>query len=117
MTRMQGKERMHTVVNDEIRMLADKIAENVPVEKIYLFGSFAYGTPNEKSDYDFYLIIPDDGTEPLDAMANADMAIYKTAMRGVDILAATQAVFDYRIDHYRLERNVAEKGVLVDERK
>jgi len=42
--------------NDElIQAITDVIKETVDCEKIYLFGSYAYGEPHEDSDLDFYL--------------------------------------------------------------
>ena len=39
-------------LKSELKKLADKIKEITPATKIYLFGSYAYGTPNEDSDID-----------------------------------------------------------------
>ncbi len=41
------------MINNEITMIADRIQNVILPEKIYLFGSFAKGTNNEDSDYDF----------------------------------------------------------------
>ncbi|MDR1051627.1 MAG: nucleotidyltransferase domain-containing protein [Deltaproteobacteria bacterium] len=32
----------------------------VDCDKIYLFGSYAYGEPTEDSDLDFYVVVPND---------------------------------------------------------
>ncbi len=40
----------------ELKKLADKIKEITPATKIYLFGSYAYGTPNEDSDIDLCIL-------------------------------------------------------------
>ena len=47
------------VITSEIEKIRDIIVNTIPLEKLYLFGSYAYGTPNEDSDYDFYAVIPD----------------------------------------------------------
>ena len=45
--------------NDELKLelknLAAKIKEITPASKIYLFGSYAYGTPTDESDIDLCL--------------------------------------------------------------
>ena len=41
----------------EIRSIARRIAEKFDVEKIILFGSYAYGTPTEGSDVDLLIIM------------------------------------------------------------
>src|SRR5438874_2336219 len=41
-----------------INRFARQIAERIRPEKIILFGSYAYGTPNEYSDVDMLVIMP-----------------------------------------------------------
>jgi predicted nucleotidyltransferase len=41
-----------------IRRFARRIAEKFNPEKILLFGSFAYGTPDEESDVDLLVVMP-----------------------------------------------------------
>jgi len=41
-----------------IRRFARQIAERFKPEKIILFGSYAYGKPNEESDVDLLVIMP-----------------------------------------------------------
>src|SRR5260221_2385595 len=41
-----------------IRRYARRIAERFQPDKIILFGSYAYGTPNEDSDVDLMVIMP-----------------------------------------------------------
>ena len=41
-------------VQDELNTLKDIILNTVPVEQIYLFGSYAYGNPHRDSDLDIY---------------------------------------------------------------
>ena len=41
-----------------IRRLAAEIAEKFHPEKIILFGSYAYGEPNEDSDVDLLVVMP-----------------------------------------------------------
>jgi len=100
---------------DEIIKIKDIIIDTVPAERVYLFGSYAYGTPNEDSDYDFYVVIPDDGMRPIEAIQD----IY-CSMRGikkpVDILAGTTEVFDRRSNDPTIERVIAREGVVLYER-
>ena len=44
----------------ELMELTNCIVSTVPALKVYLFGSFAYGHPDEESDFDLYVIIPDE---------------------------------------------------------
>ena len=42
--------------NDEIMQFVNLVAEIVDPDRIILFGSYAYGNPNEKSDIDLLVI-------------------------------------------------------------
>ena len=104
-------------INEEILKIKDAIISAVDVEKLYLFGSYAYGTPTEDSDYDFYMIIPDGGMRPIDAMTEAGMALWGTKVKGCDILAGTPETFERRSQKvWTIEGEVASKGVLLYER-
>jgi len=46
---------------DEIRNLADRIAQEFHPEKIILFGSYAEGRPTDDSDVDLFIVLPCQG--------------------------------------------------------
>ena len=104
-------------INDEITKIKDAIVAAVDVEKLYLFGSYAYGTPREDSDYDFYMVIPNNSMRPIDAMSEARMALWGMKRKPVDILAGTPETFERRSKKvWTIEGEVASKGVLLYER-
>ena len=45
---------------DTIKYLVKCIVDKIYPLRVYLFGSFAVGKNNANSDYDFYVIMPDD---------------------------------------------------------
>ena len=54
---MRGKTRVNgRVAMKEIRKAAEKIAAEVKVDKVILFGSYAYGQPRRGSDVDLLVI-------------------------------------------------------------
>jgi predicted nucleotidyltransferase len=57
--------RMRLQKENEIRTITEIIKETVDCEKIYLFGSYAYGEPHKDSDMDFYVVVPDDAGRPI----------------------------------------------------
>ena len=57
---------MNNMQENEIKAITEVIKETVDCEKIYLFGSFAYGEPHKDSDLDFYVVIPDDADRPIE---------------------------------------------------
>ena len=106
-----------TAVNVEIMEIKDKIISAVPVERLYLFGSYAGGIPDENSDYDFYMVIPNGGMRPLDAINKAYLAMRGLKRKPVDILAGTVDIFSRRAEGVTLERKIAREGVVLYERE
>lgn len=102
-------------VNQEIRQIAEIIKQTIPAERIYLFGSHAYGQPNEDSDYDFFVVIPDGSMRALDASIRARQALSKLPGRQtpVDILADYSSRFHERRQFNTLERKVFNEGVVL----
>jgi len=48
------------IIRAELDKLKELIVNAIPVEQIYLFGSYAYGTPHKYSDLDLYVVLKDD---------------------------------------------------------
>ena len=97
----------------ELSKLCEVIRQTVAAREIYLFGSYAYGTPHEDSDYDLYVVIPDDGPRPIAAMKDLNVALHKHCRKALDILVAKESRFSGRVNAPTLERTVKEKGVLL----
>jgi predicted nucleotidyltransferase len=98
----------------EISLMTEAIREAVPTEQIYLFGSFAYGSPKADSDYDFYVVLPNDSVRPTEAIRRIYKALHKVKdRRSVDVLALTKERFDDRRRLLTLEKKVADEGILV----
>lgn len=97
----------------ELSKLCEVIRQTVAAREIYLFGSYAYGTPHEDSDYDLYVVIPDDGPRPIAAMKDLNVALHKHCRKALDILVAKESRFSGRVNAPTLERTVKEKGMLL----
>ncbi|MCL2025445.1 MAG: nucleotidyltransferase domain-containing protein [Leptospirales bacterium] len=100
----------------EIRQNLDEIsqiiAKTVPVESIYLFGSYAYGTPNKDSDLDLYVVFKDEmQMRELDAITNIRIAIDSVKNMTVDILGLKQNRFHIRKMYATLERKIVREGI------
>jgi len=102
----------------DIQEITELIKEAVPVERIYLFGSYAYGEPNEDSDYDFFVVIPDGGMRALDAAMEAHVSLcgWKNRKKPVDILADHRSRFAERSRLNTMERKIYNDGVMLYER-
>ena len=101
--------------NDEIYALKDRFVEQLSPLKVYLFGSYAYGTPTEDSDYDFYIVVDDAHADAYDQTVRAYKAIRHARTRPVDILVGTNGAFERRKaeDPHAIENEVYRKGILL----
>jgi predicted nucleotidyltransferase len=81
-----------------IRLIADKLKECYNPQKIILYGSYAWGFPDEDSDIDL-LIIKDTKEKPHDRIVNA-ARIISPLRRGyaVDIFVITPEELKSRLD-------------------
>ena len=103
--------------NQEILDITKAIKEAIPIERIYLFGSHAYGAPGNESDYDFFVVIPDDGgIRPIDAIQKAHRALISLEhTTPVDILADYKSNFDSRKQYNTLEKKIFSEGMVIYE--
>ena len=99
-------------LRDNLDQISQIIVDTVPVESIYLFGSYAYGTPNKDSDLDLYVVFKDEmEMRELDAITAIRIAIDPVKKMTVDILGLKQNSFHDRKLYATLERKIAREGV------
>ena len=70
----------------ELSEICRIIVQTVDADLIYLFGSYAYGTPTADSDYDLCVIIPDDSLRPVDAVKKIRKALYQIQTTSLDVV-------------------------------
>jgi len=107
------------MVNDEIIAITNNILSTVGdgCEKIFLFGSHAYGTPGKDSDYDFYVVLKDEVENPILVMQKIYEHMCDTNYVPVDVLANYKSNFERRSVQPTVERTIAERGVVLYERR
>lgn len=99
---------------EQINLLKDCIISSISPIKIYLFGSFADGTNNEESDFDFYVIVNDNEQNLLALTQKAYRSMRGKKNRPVDIVVVRKSKFEERKNwKLSLEREVDDKGVLL----
>jgi predicted nucleotidyltransferase len=102
---------MSPQTSNELEQIKQIILNAVKTDSIYLFGSHAYGTPTADSDFDLYVVIPDDGIRPVEAMQIIGGALYKEQKKPIDILVSRTSDFQQRKLLPTIERTVARDGV------
>jgi predicted nucleotidyltransferase len=99
---------------DEIQQITELIKKTVPVERIYLFGSYAYGEPHEHSDYDFFVVMPDNSMQPKEATRAIHRALAHSPLRTPsDVMAQHKTRFELTSRYNTLERKVLRDGRLL----
>ena len=101
-------------IKKDLELIKQGVLETVPAEAIYLFGSHAYGTPQEDSDLDIFVVIPDSVKKrPLDVGADILCKLYEKQkpITSVDIVVNPSSMFYRRKEGPTLQRTIAQKGV------
>ena len=105
---------MDIKVQEELEKLKELIINAIPVEQIYLFGSYAHGTPHKYSDLDLYVVLKDDvQMRDLDAGLQIRFAIARKKSMPVDIVAKKKKDFFSRLDDFTLEHKVNRDGIKI----
>ncbi|GHV93194.1 hypothetical protein AGMMS50268_36970 [Spirochaetia bacterium] len=105
---------MDQTVQTELDMLKNIIINTVPVEQIFLFGSYAYGTPNRDSDLDLYIVLKDDPQiREIDAGVQIQLAIGRKKSMPVDIIVNKKSTYLKRKQAPTIERKIAREGIRV----
>ena len=101
--------------NDEIHAIKDRLVEQLSPLKIYLFGSYAYGTPAADSDYGFYIVVDDSHSDSYEQTIRAYRAIRHARTKPVDIIVGTNSSFESRKEDNLnfIENEVYRKGILL----
>jgi predicted nucleotidyltransferase len=107
------------MINDDILAIKDSILTTVGknCEKIYLFGSYAYGTPREDSDYDFFVVLKDGTENPLLVLDDIYRNLCGPNYKPTDILANYKSKFEWRSTQPTMERKITRDGVMLYERQ
>ena len=107
------------MINEEILTIKDSILKTVgsDCERIILFGSHAYGTPGESSDYDVFVVLKDGAEKPILILQNIYGGLAQNPnYKRVDILANYKSRFEARSKLPTIERTIAQKGVIIYDR-
>jgi predicted nucleotidyltransferase len=104
------------MINDEILAIKNSILKIVGenCEKIILFGSYAYGTPEKGSDYDIFVVLKDGTEKPILVLQNIYGGLAQNPnYKAVDVLANYKSRFEARSKLPTIERTIAQKGVVL----
>jgi len=103
---------MDIKIKNDLELFKENILKIIPAEAIYLFGSYAHGTSNEKSDLDIYVVVPDDVIDLGELYADIRLLWRRKAV-SLDLLMGHSSVFNRRKNGPTLERIIAQKGTVL----
>ena len=105
---------MDEAIRAELNKLTDLIINAIPVEQIYLFGSYAYGKPQKDSDLDLYVVLKDEvQLRDIDAAIKIRLAICEHQSMPIDLLVMKNSQYLERKAAPTLERKMAREGILI----
>lgn len=105
---------MEERIRDELNILKNIIVDTVPVEQIFLFGSYANGKPHADSDLDIYVVMPENADiREIDAMRLIHRAIRDKKTMPVDVIVSKRNKFNQRKSTPTIERQIAQEGILL----
>ena len=101
------------MVTEEARRINERLAAEIKPKRIYLFGSYAKDMQRSDSDYDFYLVMPDDSGNEIETAQRAYRTLRGVRKTPVDIVVGKESTFENRKEQPTVEREVFREGVLL----
>lgn len=97
----------------EIRKIAEAISELLSVKTIFLFGSYAYGSPKENSDIDL-CIVTDEKKKKLDILRQIRKNLLNQIQFPLDLLVYSSNEFKDRSERKNsMEYKIANDGIVL----
>jgi predicted nucleotidyltransferase len=113
---MEGNMKMENMpLADIIPLIPDMIFREIDrekIEKIYLFGSYAYGEPNEDSDVDVCVLIGNSLSRP-EMQFKIKTILHNNKIVPSDLFVYNSNVFYDATKLRNIERIIMERGVLL----
>jgi len=95
---------------EKIENIKDSILKFVPARYIYLFGSYAYGIPSDKSDIDIYIVTPDGVGNLTEIYAKIVVDLSYKKIYFIDLFLNSETMFNKRRVENVFEKTVYQKG-------
>ena len=95
--------------------IKESILKFVPAKCIYLFGSYAYGTPTEESDIDVYTVIPDGIHNVTELYAKIVVDLSYKKIYFIDLFLNNESVFNKRKAENVFEKIIYQQGTVLYE--
>lgn len=87
---------MLPTVEQQLSIIVDNIKKEIPINEIILFGSYAYGIPQDDSDIDLCIIIYGEHEKKIDVLRHLRRVIAPFSSFPIDILVYYKDEFNDR---------------------
>ena len=100
---------------EKIEDIKESILKFVPARYIYLFGSYAYGVPSDKSDIDIYIVTPDEIKNLTEIYAKIVVDLSYKKIYFIDLFLNNETIFNKRKIENLFENTIWQRGKLLYE--
>ncbi|MBP5443847.1 MAG: nucleotidyltransferase domain-containing protein [Treponema sp.] len=104
------------MLTEEAKLINERLKTVMNPNRIYLFGSYAKNTQRADSDYDFYIVMPDDAGNEILLGQKAYRSLRGIRKTPVDIVVGHESAFERLKTQPTLEREVFRDGVILYEK-
>ncbi len=107
---------MRTIPEGLLEEITRRLVAEFDPEQVILFGSHAWGTPNDDSDIDLLVIVSDSDEPEIERMVRAHSVLHGLGV-SKDVLVTTREQVDFFAQVYAsLERRILDCGKVLYER-
>ncbi|MDR1802363.1 MAG: nucleotidyltransferase domain-containing protein [Treponema sp.] len=100
---------------EKLGNIKESVLKYVQARYIYLFGSYAYGNPSEKSDIDIYVVTPDDVNNFSEIYAKIIGDLGDKKIFFIFFFFFVESDFNMRKTRNRFEKTIFQKGRIIYE--
>ncbi|MCD4697110.1 MAG: nucleotidyltransferase domain-containing protein [Bacteroidales bacterium] len=101
--------------NKQLKKIVELLVGKFDISKIFLFGSFAYGSPTVESDLDICLIAEFEGKRKIDLLRKIRRELSDKFKGSVDLLIYKEKEFNERASfNSTLEHKIFTDGILLN---
>lgn len=104
------------MLTEEAKQINEQLKKVLNPTRIYLFGSYAKNLQHEGSDYDFYIVMPDNSENEILLGQKAYRSLRGIRKTPVDIVIGKETSFEKLKLQPTLEREVARDGIILYEK-
>jgi predicted nucleotidyltransferase len=101
---------LETQVNEQFELLKNTLKEKFGAKQVFIFGSYAYGEPDQDSDIDLCVITDLNNKRKIDVIREIRRELINLISNPLDILVYSENEFEERAGL----RNTLEHKILMD---